>query len=178
MTDNGVRPSPSPPLLASVLLGVGLGAFVDGIVLHQLLQWHHMLSATDRYPTRELAGLEANTVADGAFHAVALVIVTIASVLMVANWRAGRRAPSWIWFTGALLVGWGAFNVVEGLVNHHILGVHHVRDDVDDPTPWNLGFLAASLALIAIGVALIRSGALHGAQDRSTRTWPETTDAS
>lgn len=26
------------------LLGIGFGGFVDGIVLHQLLQWHHMLT--------------------------------------------------------------------------------------------------------------------------------------
>src|SRR5215212_10407320 len=25
-----------------VVLGLGLGGFVDGIVLHQVLQWHHM----------------------------------------------------------------------------------------------------------------------------------------
>ena len=30
--------------LAGILLGVGLGWFVDGIVLHQILQWHHMLT--------------------------------------------------------------------------------------------------------------------------------------
>jgi hypothetical protein len=25
-----------------ILLGLGLGGFVDGIVLHQILQWHHI----------------------------------------------------------------------------------------------------------------------------------------
>jgi hypothetical protein len=25
-------------------MGVGLGGFVDGILLHQILQWHHMLT--------------------------------------------------------------------------------------------------------------------------------------
>jgi uncharacterized membrane protein len=28
-----------------ILLGIGLGGFVDGIVLHQILQWHHMLTS-------------------------------------------------------------------------------------------------------------------------------------
>ena len=32
------------PVAAGILFGLGLGGFVDGIVLHQLLQWHHMLS--------------------------------------------------------------------------------------------------------------------------------------
>ena len=29
-----------------------------------------------------------------------------------------------------LLVGWGAFNLVEGTIDHEILGIHHVRDDL------------------------------------------------
>ncbi|HEX2578333.1 MAG TPA: DUF2243 domain-containing protein, partial [Aquihabitans sp.] len=55
--------------LPGVLLGVGLGGFVDGIVLHQVLQWHHVLSDTGDHPTTTVAGLEANTLADGVFHA-------------------------------------------------------------------------------------------------------------
>jgi uncharacterized membrane protein len=26
------------------IMGLGLGGFIDGIVLHQILQWHHMLT--------------------------------------------------------------------------------------------------------------------------------------
>ncbi|HSU48308.1 MAG TPA: DUF2243 domain-containing protein [Arthrobacter sp.] len=36
------RPAVAPPFL----LGMGLGGFVDGILLHQLFQWHHMLTHT------------------------------------------------------------------------------------------------------------------------------------
>jgi uncharacterized membrane protein len=28
-------------------MGLGLGGFLDGIVLHQVLQWHHMLTVGD-----------------------------------------------------------------------------------------------------------------------------------
>jgi uncharacterized membrane protein len=38
-----VTRSGEPPRTPSFLLGVGLGVFLDGIVLHQVLQWHHML---------------------------------------------------------------------------------------------------------------------------------------
>ena len=55
---------------AGLLLGTGLGGFVDGIVLHQILQWHHMMSDTAGYPVTTLRGLEVNTVADGFFHVV------------------------------------------------------------------------------------------------------------
>jgi uncharacterized membrane protein len=57
-----------PPLLPSLLLGIGFGGFIDGIVLHQILQWHHMLSAEGCCPTSTVLGLEDNTLADGFFH--------------------------------------------------------------------------------------------------------------
>ena len=31
--------------LAGIVLGLGLGGFVDGITLHQIMQWHNMGSA-------------------------------------------------------------------------------------------------------------------------------------
>ena len=55
---------------------------------------------------------------------------------------------------GLLIFGWGTFNLVEGLGNHHVLSIHHVRDDVDRPLPWGLGFLALSAMLIAVGLVL------------------------
>jgi uncharacterized membrane protein len=57
----------APPSKTSGLLyGLGLGGFVDGILLHEVLQWHHMVSS--EYPTNTVAGLEVNTLADGLFH--------------------------------------------------------------------------------------------------------------
>jgi len=57
-----------------------------------------------------------------------------------------------------LLAGWGGFNVVEGVVDHHVLRVHHVRDDVASPLPWDIGFLVFGIVLTVVGVALIRTG--------------------
>ena len=57
-----------------------------------------------------------------------------------------------------LLAGWGVFNVVEGLVDHQILGIHHVRDDLGAPLGWDLAFLAFGVLLIAVGLATARSG--------------------
>lgn len=61
---------PHFPVSAGILFGLGLGGFFDGIVLHQILQWHHMMSDTAGYPVTTLRGLEVNTVADGFFHVV------------------------------------------------------------------------------------------------------------
>ena len=52
--------------------GVGLGAFVDGILFHQILQWHHFVS--DDVSTSSLAGLETNTLWDGLFHVLAWTV--------------------------------------------------------------------------------------------------------
>ncbi|HEX8582078.1 MAG TPA: DUF2243 domain-containing protein, partial [Acidimicrobiales bacterium] len=113
-----------------MVLGVGLGGFVDGIVLHQLLQWHHLLSATGDHPVDTVDGLEANTLADGLFHVLAW-LATAAGVALV--WRAARRgATTWSGrvILGWALVGWGLFDLVEGVVDHHLLGLHHVREGV------------------------------------------------
>ncbi len=150
----GERPSAA----AGLMYGIGLGGFVDGIVLHQLLQWHHMVSATGSHPVTTVAGLEVNTLADGFFHVFSWLVVVGASIITLAQWRQGRLPPSWRFHLGGVLAGWGGFNVVEGLVDHQLLGVHHVRDDLGGPLAWDLGFLAVGLALVLLGWVLARSG--------------------
>ncbi|HVL96002.1 MAG TPA: DUF2243 domain-containing protein [Solirubrobacteraceae bacterium] len=142
--------------LPSFLLGVGLGGFVDGILLHQVLQWHHMISDTSGNPMTTLDGLEANTLADGFFHAATWIVVAVASTLTVRAWQRGELAPPWRAHAGLLLAGWGAFNLLDGAVNHHLLGVHHVRDDLGGPLAWDLGFLALGLLQLVLGLALAR----------------------
>ena len=146
-----------PPRTSGLLFGLGLGGFVDGIVLHQILQWHHMVSA--RTPPTTLAGLEVNTLADGFFHVATWLCVVAASITTLNAWRQGRLAPSYPFHIGLVLAGWGVFNLVEGLIDHQLLGVHHVRDDLGAPLSWDLGFLASGVLLVAAGWALHRRGA-------------------
>ena len=150
----GRRP---PPRTSGLLFGLGLGGFVDGIVLHQILQWHHMVSS--EAPTDTVAGLELNTLADGFFHLATWLLVVVASITSITAWRQGRLAPSWRFHLGLVLAGWGVFNVVEGLIDHQLLGVHHVRDDLGAPLSWDLGFLALGVLLIGGGWLLHRRGA-------------------
>ena len=141
----------------SFILGIGLGGFVDGIVLHQILQWHHMLTGDGGgEPMTTVAGLEANTLVDGFFHAATWILVVAGSLLAVRAWQRGELAPPWRVHIGMLLAGWGAFNLVEGVIDHQLLGLHHVRDDLGAPLGWDLGFLVLGALLLAGGLALSR----------------------
>jgi uncharacterized membrane protein len=148
-----------PTRSSGLLLGMGLGGFVDGIVLHQILQWHHMVSSVEGWPVSTLAGLEANTVADGLFHVATWGLTVAGTITAIVAWRQGRLAPSWSFQAGLVLAGWGIFNLVEGLVDHHLLGVHHVRDDLGGPIGWDLGFLLVGVLQIVGGTLLYRRGA-------------------
>ena len=142
-----------------LLLGIGLGGFVDGIILHQVLQWHHM--ATDHGEHASFPGdttvssLEDNTLWDGLFHAGTWAVSVVGLFLLWHRTRLGHRS-SWLSLAGLMLAGWGIFNVLEGLVNHHLLGIHHVRDDLGAPPSWDVGFLVLGAVLIVIGVAMRR----------------------
>jgi hypothetical protein len=92
----------------------GLGGFVDGIVFHQILQWHHMVSDVSRYPMNTIPGLEVNTLADGFFHLATWVLVLAASIAAITAWRQGRLAPNWSFHFGLVLTGWGIFTSRRG----------------------------------------------------------------
>lgn len=142
-------------IAAGVLLGAGLGGFVDGIVLHQILQWHNMLSSW--IPPTDLIDMKTNMVWDGLFHAFTWCMCAAGLALL---WRAGQRSDvpwSTRTFVGSLLVGWGLFNVIEGTIDHQILGVHHVHPG-DGQLAWDLGFLVFGAVLLGGGWTLIRAG--------------------
>jgi len=132
------------------VLGLGLGGLVDGILLHQILQWHHLLSSTEDNPATTVEGLEANTLADGLFHAVTWVFV-VAGVIMLwgAMRRSGGRGSGRALF-GWVLAGWGIFNLVEGVIDHHLLQIHHVRPGPNQ-TLYDIGFLVFGALLLVVG---------------------------
>src|SRR4051794_19902997 len=138
-----------PPRTPGLLFGLGLGGFVDGIVLHQILQWHHMVSA--RTPPITLAGLEINTVADGFFHVGTWLLVLAASITTITAWRQGCPAPSWAFHFGLVLARWGIFSGVEGVAEHQILGGQHVRGEPGATLRWDLGFLAFGVLYVRCG---------------------------
>lgn len=132
-------------MIAALVLGVGIGGFLDGIVAHQLLGWHHMLSGW--YPRENV---QLMMVGDGVFHLLCLVLVLIGVALL------NRRAPlPERVLLGGILAGWGVFNLVEGVVDHQILGIHHVRPGPDQ-LAYDLAFLASGAVLLVIGLLFAR----------------------
>lgn len=154
MTKDADANHDKPLITAGIFMGIGLGGFVDGILFHQIMQIHSMLSAL--HPNITVANLEVNMFWDGLFHALTWSM-TVAGLLLL--WRAGaRRDVPWSGraFMGALFLGWGLFNVVEGIINHHILHVHHVLEKFG-ASAYDYAFLAFGLALIIGGCLAIRS---------------------
>ncbi|MFG2075174.1 DUF2243 domain-containing protein [Nonomuraea maritima] len=144
--------------LPGAILGVGLGGFVDGILLHQILQWHHMLSSTAAYPADTVPGLRMNTLGDGLFHTVTWLAVLIGlgllySRVLSSRGRVWRSRALWGW----VLIGWGLFNLAEGVIDHHLLGIHHVRTGPQELW-WDLGFLLLGALLVLAGWTLQRTG--------------------
>jgi len=144
------RRSPKGP---AFVLGLGLGGFIDGIVLHQILQWHHMVSTPA--PPDTLENLRLNTLGDGIFHA-ATWVVTVAGVfvLMASNGARSEQGGTRT-LIGGMLVGWGLFNTVEGLVDHQLLNLHHVRPGPDE-LAYDVGFLVWGAVMLIVGGLLLR----------------------
>jgi uncharacterized membrane protein len=134
----------------SVALGFALGGFFDGILLHQMLQWHHLLSLVPG-----VGDLRMQVLWDGYFHALMYVIAAIA---MWGLWRAHRTVTGRPLF-GAVLTGFGLWHVVDAVLSHWVLGIHRIRIDSASPLAWDLLWLGVfGLLSIALGWAMQRPG--------------------
>lgn len=156
MQSNTEQSNRSGILIASgFLIGTGLSGFVDGILLHEILQWHHMF--TGLRPAVNLPNIEINTLGDGIFHAANWIITVIGIALL---WRAGgNKDVAWSSkiFVGSILIGAGLFDVVEGIIDHQILGIHHVKTGPNE-LAWDIGFLIFGATVAIVGWLLLRSG--------------------
>jgi len=154
-TTGKVEGKRAPLVAAGLVLGVGFGGFVDGIALHQILQWHNMLSAV--VPPVDLIAMKYNMIWDGAFHALTWTACLVGVALL---FRAGRRTGArWSGrlLIGAMIAGWGLFDLVEGLIDHQLLGLHHVHPGAHQ-LAWDLGFVAVGgVGFLVLGYAIARS---------------------
>jgi uncharacterized membrane protein len=138
------------------LLGFALGGFFDGILLHQILQWHHLLSAVDSAAFRKLP---VQILADGLFHALMYLLAALGLWLL---WRARRdvgRLARDRRVLADFLIGFGLWHVVDGIVFHWLLGLHRIRMEAENPLFWDLVFFIPGMLLVLAGLALRRRAA-------------------
>jgi uncharacterized membrane protein len=153
MTHDEVPTNRRPLICAGILIGAGMGGFVDGIVFHQMLQLHNMISAV--LPPDTLVAAKVNMVWDGIFHALVWLLTATG---MAVLWSAGEREDvPWcgVTFFGALFMGWGLFNLIEGVIDHYILGIHHVVERLHLSIYDHL-FVLSGVVLSIAGFFLIR----------------------
>jgi uncharacterized membrane protein len=106
-------------------------------------------------PPDTVENLELNTLGDGLFHAATWVVTVTGVFVLLVSDGARHEEGALTRFIGGLLVGWGLFNVVEGLVDHHLLDLHHVRPGPDQAV-YDIGFLLWGAGMFVIGWVLTR----------------------
>ncbi|HEY2287891.1 MAG TPA: DUF2243 domain-containing protein [Streptosporangiaceae bacterium] len=147
------RPGGSPAaerkrtVWSGLLAGIGLAAFIDETVFHQLLHWHHFYDKSTS---------SAGLVSDGIFHAFGFTALVVGAFLMADALRRGGFIPKRWW--AALLLGAGGFQLYDGTVQHKLLGLHQIRYGV---TLWPYDLAWDGIAVIALiaGTVLIRGRA-------------------
>lgn len=130
-------------LWSGLLFGLGLVAFIDEVIFHQLLHWHHFY---DKSTT------DIGLVSDGLFHAFSW-FATIGSSFMFADLR--RRNAFWLkrW-GGGLLLGAGAFQLYDGTIQHKLMQIHQIRYNVDI-MPYDLTWNIIAAIMVLAGIILI-----------------------
>jgi uncharacterized membrane protein len=156
ISDNLEETAPTKPLkYTAMVLGIGLGGFIDGIILHQILQWHQMLS--NKIPTNTVITKSVNIFWDGIFHLFTLLITLVGIYLFWKLLYTINISKSKNLLMGGLLTGWGIFNLIEGIINHHILKLHNVRELSLNTDGWNYGFLFFGVTLVFAGYFMMQS---------------------
>ena len=144
-----------PLISTSIILGIGIGGFIDGIILHQILQWHEMFS--NKLPPTNLVAKSVNMFWDGVFHVITLIATIIGVVSLFSLFQRTDVFISKRTFFGGMFFGWGLFNIIEGIIDHHLLKLHNVREISQDIGFWNYSFLAVSAVMIVVAAMLILS---------------------
>jgi uncharacterized membrane protein len=143
------------------LLGFALGGFFDGILLHQVLQWHHLLSGLEGEAFRDL---RVQILADGLFHAKMYVIAVVGLGLL---WRAQREfvaPPASRLLLANALIGFGVWHVADAILSHWLLGIHRIRMEAENLLLWDLiWFFVFGVAFIAAGWLVRRNTGAAGA---------------
>jgi Predicted membrane protein len=103
-------------LWSGALFGLGMVAFIDETVFHQLLHWHHFYD-------RSTTGI--GLVSDGLFHAFSW-IATIGGLFLLADLRRKNALSIRRWWGASQLAG-GIFQLYDGIIQHKWMRLHQIR---------------------------------------------------
>jgi uncharacterized membrane protein len=145
-------PGSKLPLVGVFILGIAFSAFFDGILLHQVLQWHHLLSLAQGELFRDV---RVQILADGLFH-VASYLLAAGGLLLL--WHGRRTAPAdRIIFAWAVL-GFAAWQFADIILVHWAVGLHRTRIGVSALLLWDIGWLVAfGMVPLVAGLWLLRN---------------------
>ena len=140
-------------LLSGLLFGIGGMAFVDEVIFHQLLQWHHFY---------DLSTPRVGIVADGLLNSFAW-FAAIGGLFLFADLR--RRSAVWMkrW-VAAFFLGLGGFQLFDGIIDHKVLQTHQIRYGVE-LLPYDLAWNLFGAVLIVIGIALLMQSKKSAAKE-------------
>lgn len=136
-----------------LLIGFALGGFFDGILLHQILQWHHLLSGLSNSVASDLP---FQLLADGLFHLLMYVIAVLGGMVLL-RYRSPEETSGSV--LRPVLFGFGAWHLLDAFISHWVLGIHRIRMDSELPVVWDLAWLVIfGIAPIVIGLMLPKGG--------------------
>jgi len=134
-------------LWTGAVLGVALMGALDEIIFHQLLQWHHFYVHTTQF---------WRVFSDGLFHLFTASMWLVGAVLLWSQRRRLSTVVSNRSFVAGFLLGMGAFQTFDGVVNHKVLRLHPVRLGAQTIWPYDVGWILSGLALLFLGWFLWR----------------------
>lgn len=129
-------------LWIGVIVGIGVAGTLDEVIFHQLLQWHNFYVHTTPY---------WRLVSDGVFHAVSSIFLFTGVLLLwfrrdlLAQRGDGRALAS------GILFGAGGFNFYDGTIQHKLLQLHPVRENVSNILPYDLAWNGVALLVLFAG---------------------------
>ncbi|WP_096155072.1 MULTISPECIES: DUF2243 domain-containing protein [Bacillus] len=130
-------------VISGILFGLGLVAFIDETLFHQLLHWHHFYDKSTR---------EIGLVSDGLFHAFSF-FATIGGLFMLADLKRRNAFRKKRWW-GAVIFGTGAFQLYDGIIQHKIMRIHQIRY-VENVIIYDIVWNVIAIAMIIVGAILI-----------------------
>jgi uncharacterized membrane protein len=144
--------------ISAILIGIGIAGLIDIIIFHAILQWHH--TSSHKIIPNTIESLQMNILHDGVFLAFSLIITIFGIIFLWYSQNSKDKDYLLSYkrsFIGLVFIGFGGFNTIEGIINHHILQMHHVIE-VADPFMFDLTFLViGGLVFLALGTIMLKS---------------------